>query len=130
MERWIGKHSEVLYSVMRIVMGLLFACHGAQKLFGVIGAKSPAADPLLIAAGIIEFSGGLLIALGIWTAYAAFIASGEMAVAYFRVHAPQGFWPIVNGGERAVLYCFAFLFIASKGPERFSIAALKRRRSR
>jgi putative oxidoreductase len=130
MERWAGRHSELLYSVMRLVVGLLFACHGAQKLFGAIGAKSPVADPLLIAAGVIEFFGGLLIALGLWTGYAAFIASGEMAVAYFRMHAPQGFWPIVNKGELAVLYCFVFLFIASKGPGRFSIAVMKTKRGR
>ena len=130
MEHWMGRHSELFYSAMRIVAGLLFACHGAQKLFGVIGAESPAADPLLIGAGIIEFFGGLLIALGLWIGYVAFIASGQMAVAYFKAHAPQGFWPIVNKGELAVLYCFVFLFIASKGSGRCSIAALKRKKSR
>jgi putative oxidoreductase len=128
MERCLGKISELLYSLMRIVIGLLFACHGAQKLFGMLGAKSPAADWLMTTAGIIEFFGGLLVAVGLWTGYAAFLASGQMAVAYFKAHAAYDFWPIVNNGELAVLYCFAFLYIASKGPGRLSVAALMKGR--
>jgi putative oxidoreductase len=106
--------------MMRFVVGLLFTCNGTRKLFGAFGGmgNSGEAAPLFSQmglAGTIEFSGGILIALGLLTGYAAFIASGEMAVAYFLGHFPQGFWPILNGGERAVFYCFAFLYIASRG---------------
>jgi putative oxidoreductase len=114
MDRWIGKYSEVLYAIMRIVIGLLFACHGAQKLFGVLGGNSNL-GALMTAAGIIEFFGGILMAIGFKAGYAGFIASGQMAAAYFMVHAKDGFWPIVNKGEPAVIYCFIFLYIASKG---------------
>lgn len=124
MDRWLGKDSEVLYAVMRVVVGLLFACHGAQKLFGVLGGQSQLSNPMLVAAGVIEFLGGGLVALGLWAGYAAFVASGLMAVAYFMVHASNGFWPIVNKGELAVLYCFVFLYVASRGSGRLSVNAL------
>jgi putative oxidoreductase len=128
MERWLERYAEALYAVMRVVVGLLFACHGAQKLFGVLGGQSQLANPKLFAAGIIECVGGGLVALGLWAGYAAFIASGEMAVAYFTTHALGGFWPIVNKGELAVLYCFVFLFIASRGSGRLSVDALVKKR--
>jgi putative oxidoreductase len=129
MERWLARFSEAIYSLMRFVIGVLFACHGAQKLFGAFGGEGPL-NPMLKTAGIIEFFGGCLIALGFAAGYAAFLASGEMAFAYFTVHAPGGFWPIANKGEFAVLYCFIFLYIASKGSGRFSLdALLKRNRS-
>jgi putative oxidoreductase len=124
MERWLGKYSEECYSVMRIIVGLLFACHGAQKLFGMFGGQGLSSDPLIITAAIIEFGAGILIALGLWAGYAGFIASGEMAVAYFKMHAPGGFWPIVNKGELAVFYCFVFLYIASRGSGRLSVDAI------
>lgn len=124
MNHWFGKYSEFFFGILRIVAGLLFACHGAQKLFGVLGAPGPVSDPLLVAAGIIEFFGGLLIAMGLEVGYVAFIASGEMACAYFKVHAVQGFWPIVNKGEPAVLFCFLFLYIAFRGAGRFSLDAV------
>ncbi len=123
MERWLGKYSELVYALLRVVVGLLFACHGAQKLLGMFGGQGLPSSPLLIAAGAIELVGGLLVALGLWAGYAAFITSGQMAVAYFMAHAPRGFWPIVNKGELAVLYCFVFLYIASKGSGRWSVAA-------
>ena len=110
-----------LYVVLRVIAGLLFACHGAQKLFGVfggVGAPPGATAPLFSLmglAGIIELVGGLLIAFGILTSLAAFIASGQMAAAYFLAHFPRGFWPIQNGGELAVLNCFLFLYIAAHG---------------
>jgi len=126
MERLLGKYSELLYGILRIVAGLLFACHGAQKLFGMFGG-SGASSSLMIAAGIIEFFGGALIAIGLWAGYAAFIASGQMAAAYFMMHASGGFWPIVNKGELAALYCFIFLYIASRGSGRLSIEALVRK---
>jgi putative oxidoreductase len=126
MERLLGKYSELLYGILRIVAGLLFACHGAQKLFGMFGGSGEPSS-LMIAAGIIELFGGVLIALGLWAGYAAFITSGQMAVAYFMMHASGGFWPIVNRGELAALYCFLFLYIASKGSGRLSIEALVRK---
>jgi putative oxidoreductase len=130
MDRWLGRYSELLYSVMRLVVGLLFAQHGAQKLFGVLGGQSQVSNPMMLAAGIIELGGGLLVALGLWASFAAFLASGQMAVAYFQVHAPASFWPIVNKGELAVLYCFVFLYIAAKGSGRWSVDALARGKAR
>jgi putative oxidoreductase len=124
MERWLGQYSDVLYALMRVVVGLLFACHGAQKLFGVLGGQSQLSNPMLVAAGIIEFLGGALVALGLWAGYAAFVASGQMAVAYFMVHASGGIWPIANKGELALLYCFVFLYVASRGSGRLSVDAL------
>jgi putative oxidoreductase len=124
MNRWLGRYSDVLYALMRVVVGFLFALHGAQKLFGVLGGQSQLSNPMMLAAGIIEFGGGLLVAVGLWASYAAFLASGQMAVAYFMVHAPAGFWPILNKGELAALYCFVFLFIASRGSGRWSVDAL------
>jgi putative oxidoreductase len=116
MERILGRFAPQLYALLRIVAGLLFACHGAQKLFGVLGGQQVPLASQVGLAGIIEFVGGLMIAVGFLTGFAAFIASGEMAVAYFVAHAPKGPWPIQNGGELAVLYCFLFLYIASRGP--------------
>jgi putative oxidoreductase len=117
----VGRYSEILYCVLRFIAGLLFACHGAQKLFGLFGGQVMTGKPLMLVAGIIEFAGGLLIALGLFTRIAAFVASGEMAVAYFMAHAPHGFWPIINKGELAVVYCFLFLFIAALGSGRYSL---------
>jgi putative oxidoreductase len=128
MERWLGKYSEMIYAILRIVMGLLFACHGAQKLLGMFGGLGVPLTPLIIAAGIIELFGGALVALGLWAGYAGFITSGQMAAAYFMMHSPGGFWPIVNKGELAVLYCFGFLYIASRGSGRMSVESLVRKR--
>jgi putative oxidoreductase len=115
MERVLGRFAPQLYALLRIVAGLLFACHGAQKLFGVLGGQQVTLVSQRGLAGVIEFVGGLMIAAGAFTGMAAFIASGEMAVAYFRAHAPRGLFPIQNGGELAVLYCFLFLYIAARG---------------
>jgi putative oxidoreductase len=115
MDRWLGTYAPYLYALMRIVLGVLFACHGAQKLFGVLGGTTDALFSLRGLAGIIECVGGVLVAVGFLTSYAAFIASGEMAAAYFIAHVPRGFWPIQNNGELAVMYCFSFLYIASQG---------------
>ena len=109
------------FAALRIVAGFLFACHGAQKLFGAFGGGSMVHDPLLLAAAVIEVVGGVLIILGLLTRFAAFIASGEMAIGYFMKHAPHGFFPIVNQGELAVLYCFVFLFIACHGGGKFAV---------
>ncbi len=122
-----GKLAGPIYGIMRIIVGLLFSCHGAQKLFGVLGGQGHAQGRMLVA-GIIEFGCGLLIALGLFGALAAFLASGEMAVAYFTAHAPQGLWPIVNRGELAVVYCFLFLYIAARGSGSLSVDALMGRK--
>jgi putative oxidoreductase len=106
---------------MRFVVSALYLCHGIQKIFGAMGARSIASDPLIIAAGWIELVAGSLIALGLGTRVAAFVASGQMAYAYFHVHAPEAFWPIMNQGELSVAYCFVFLYICLKGPGVFSI---------
>ena len=123
MDKWLGKYSSFLYALMRIISGILFACHGAQKLFGVLGGTKQT-EGMMLAAGVIEFVGGILIAVGLFTGYAAFIASGQMAAAYFMRHSSGGFWPIVNRGELAVLYCFVFLYIASRGSGILSLDAL------
>jgi putative oxidoreductase len=128
MDRWLGRHAERLYALLRIVAGLLFACHGAQKLFGALGGQAMTSNPMMLVAGIIEFGGGLLIALGLFASWAAFLASGQMAVAYFMVHAKGGFWPIINKGELAVVYCFLFLYIAARGSGPYSVDAAMRKR--
>ena len=120
-----------VYAAVRMVVGFLFACHGAQKLFGVPGGGGNVpvfglhgfhhASTSVIAAGVIEFGAGTLIAIGLLTHFAAFLASGEMAFAYFTVHAHGSFFPIVNKGELAVLYCFVFLYIAVRGVGRWGI---------
>lgn len=119
-----------LLSVLRIVTGFLFMLHGAQKLFG-FPAPMPGGGPplmsLLGVGGILEFFGGLLILLGLFTRPVAFILSGLMAVAYFMAHAPGGFWPLLNRGELAVLYCFIFLYLAAAGGGPWSVDRLWRR---
>jgi putative oxidoreductase len=125
MDKWLGKYSNVFYALLRIVAGVLFACRGAQKLFGVLGGQKQ--EGLLLVAGVIELVGGILIAVGLFAGFVAFIACGEMAVAYFKQHFPGGFWPVVNKGELAVLFCFIFLYIASRGSGILSIDALIRK---
>jgi putative oxidoreductase len=123
---FLAKWAEPLYAVLRIVSGFLFAFHGAQKLLGMFGGTKTS-DPLMVVAGILELGGGLLIALGLLTVPVAFLASGEMAVAYFKAHFPKAFWPIENGGELAALYCFVFLYIAARGPGIWSLDRMFRR---
>jgi putative oxidoreductase len=130
MERWLSKNSDFLYAVMRLMVGLLFACHGVQKLFGMLGGQSQVSNPVLLAAGIIELVGGGFVAIGLWTSYAAFLSSGEMAVAYFMAHAAKGLWPIQNKGELAVLYCLVFLYIASRGSGILSVEAAAKKKKR
>lgn len=116
MERFLGKYSPYIYALLRIVTGLLFAMHGSQKLFGIPGSKPPVPlASLMGVAGVIELVCGLMVALGLLAGYAAFIASGMMAVAYFMAHFPSHPLPIINQGEPAVLYCFVFLYIAARG---------------
>lgn len=135
MERFLGRYSEYLYALMRIFVGLAFSCNGARKLFGVFGGLDGAGAATQFPAqywfaGVIEFFGGVLVAIGLFTGYAAFIASGEMAVAYFLNHFPKGFWPILNTGELAVLYCFVFLYISSRGAVRWGLDNLFTSRGR
>ena len=127
MERFLGKYAPYLYAVLRIVAGLMFAMHGTQKLFSWPVPGPPQLNSMLLAAGIIEFACGLLIAIGFLTSYAALIASGQMAVAFFYQHFPRGVLPIVNQGELAVLYCFLFLYMAAQGSGPWSVDALLRR---
>jgi putative oxidoreductase len=117
----LARLSEPIYGLFRIVFGVLFAFHGAQKLLGLFGGQMQPVGTQLWGAGVIELVGGVLIAIGFLAGLAAFIASGEMAFAYFIAHAPKGTWPILNGGEVAILYCFAFLYIASRGSGALSI---------
>ena len=119
-------------SVLRIITALLFMEHGLMKLFHFPAPQPGAPDPLpamLLAAAWIEVVGGGLIALGLFTRAAAFICSGQMAVAYFMAHAPQGFYPALNMGEAAVLYCFIFLYLVFAGPGPWSLDALVRKRT-
>ena len=120
---FLNRWAEPVFCLLRVIAGLLFACHGADKIFGMFGGKIAAA-PLMQIGGWIELGCGVLIALGLFTRVAAFLASGMMAVAYFMAHAKGGFFPIVNHGEAAVLYCWLFLFIFFHGPGRWSIDAL------
>ncbi len=121
--RFLERFTEPLYAIFRIVFGMLFFSHGAQKVFGLGGEKAAATLPLV--AGWIELITGALIVIGLFAGVAAFIASGEMAVGYFMVHAPNGFWPVMNHGEAAVLYCFAFLYMAARGSGIWSVDAVR-----
>ena len=126
---FLAKYTEQLYAVLRIVSGFMFALHGVQKVFGLLGGTKAGA-PLFIAAGWIELVGGILIALGAFTPIVALICSGEMAVAYFKAHFPESPWPIVNQGELAALYCFLFLYMAARGSGIWSVDAALRRGKR
>jgi putative oxidoreductase len=127
-EKLLAGYAPQAYAVMRIVIGLLFFCHGLQKVFGLFGGVNGAAAPLLTLlgiAGLIELIAGALIAVGFAAGTAAFIASGQMAAAYFMGHFPAGFWPIQNDGELALLYCFVFLYMATRGSSIWSIDAAR-----
>ena len=128
MNRFLGKYSSYLYAILRIVAGLMFAMHGSQKLFGVPGNTPPMPFASLMGlAGIIELVGGLMIALGLFTSVAAFIASGLMAFAYFMAHfSANNPIPNINKGELAVVYCFLFLYIAAHGSGIWSIDSMRR----
>ncbi|MEA2239543.1 MAG: putative oxidoreductase [Thermoanaerobaculia bacterium] len=133
MAELIGRFSAQTFAILRIVSGLMFAMHGSQKLLqfppqsGAGGGGGM--PPMMMVAGIIELVCGLAIAVGFFTGIAAFLASGEMAVAYFTVHAHNGFWPIQNKGELAVLYCFLFLFVSAHGAGIWSLDNILRRRA-
>jgi putative oxidoreductase len=121
--RW----SPIFLSILRIVIGLLFMEHGSQKLFNFPPSPQPnegPMQPLMVVGAWMEFAGGLLVFLGLFTRPVAFLLSGEMAVAYFMFHANNSLYPILNRGEAAVIYCFIFLFLAIAGPGPWSIDAM------
>jgi putative oxidoreductase len=121
----------VARSLLRIVAGLMFTAHGAQKILGVLGGmggKTAEMFSLLWVAGILELAGGALIVLGLFTRSVAFVLCGEMAAAYFRAHAPRNVWPLLNGGEVAVLYCFIFLYLSFAGAGSLSLDRVLRRK--
>jgi putative oxidoreductase len=136
MERFLGRFSPQLYAVLRIVAGFAYLLHGTQKLFGTPAMPGPpggkaagSLPPLLMVAGVIETVCGLLILLGLLAGWAAFLASGEMAVAYFMQHFPRHPLPVANQGDPAVLFCFIFLYIASVGSGVWSLDSLLFRRA-
>src|SRR6185312_15789694 len=128
---WTGR----LLSVLRIVVGLMFMLHGTQKMFGF--PPNPQMRGMTFnlmsqmgLAGVLETFGGALIVLGLLTRPVAFLLAGEMAVAYFQAHFPRSFWPVLNGGEHTVLYCFIYLYLVVTGAGPFSVdAELQRRRT-
>jgi putative oxidoreductase len=123
----LGPFEPQVYALFRIVFGLLYAMHGTQKLFNwPVAGPRPLPALLKFAAGI-ELICGLLILIGLLGGLAAFLASGEMAGAYFMVHAKGGLWPIVNKGELAVLFCFAFLYVSAHGSGIWSVDSLRRK---
>jgi putative oxidoreductase len=118
----LNRFADPVYCIMRLIVGLMLACHGAQLVLGMFGPGSD--KPMMQVGGCIQLVGGFMVAFGLLTRLAAFILSGEMAVAYFMFHAKQNFFPILNKGELAVFYCWVFLFVFFYGPGRWSIDAM------
>lgn len=130
-----SRYAPQALSLLRIVSGLIFLAHGTQKFLGFPAGEAAGSgltlDSLGAFAGLIELASGLLITLGLFTRSAAFVASGTMAVAYWYVHAPQNFFPVNNGGDAAILYCFVFLYLVFAGAGPWSLdARLNARRPR
>ena len=131
----LNRFTDPVYSLMRLIVGLMFASHGGQLVLGMFGGMPGSNNPLSQTGGWIQLIGGFLIAFGLFTRISAFICSGEMAVAYFMFHVASAttpvakFFPIVNKGELAVFYCWVFLFICFYGPGRWSLDALIRKGS-
>ena len=129
MARFLRPFEGPIYGGFRVVFGLLFLCHGLAKIFGLFGgAPGEMPAPMLWAAGLIELIGGACVAAGLFTRWAAFLCSGQMAVAYFMHHQPAGLLPIENKGELAALYAWGFLFIAAHGPGAWSLDKVLNRR--
>src|SRR3954469_13203533 len=125
---WLSRGQPQLLALLRIVTGLLFLEHALSKFFAFpVPFPIHPLPPLLIAAGAVELVAGILVTLGLFTRVAAFVASGEMAVAYWMQHFPKSFWPIANMGEGAILFCFVFLYLAAAGPGAWSIDGARTR---
>lgn len=125
---WLSRWQPQLLALLRIVAGLLFLEHATQKFFAFpIPFPVQPLSPILVAAGVVELVAGILITIGLFTRLAAFLASGEMAIAYFMMHFPKGFWPAANKGEAAILFCFIFLYIAAAGPGAWSVDGARTR---
>ena len=126
---WLSRWQPYLLALLRIVTALLFLEHATQKFFAFpVPFPVQPLPPVLVAAGVIELVAGILVTIGLFTRLAAFIASGEMAIGYFMMHFPQGFWPAVNKGEAAILFCFIFFYLAAAGPGAWSIDSARMRR--
>lgn len=125
---WLQRYEPYLLALLRIVTGLLFLEHATQKFFAFpVPFPVHPLPTILVVAGVIELVAGFLVTIGLFTRLAAFIASGEMAIAYFMMHFPKGFWPPVNGGEGAILFCFIFLFLAVAGAGAWSVDSARTR---
>jgi putative oxidoreductase len=121
----LSRYADTVFCLLRLIVGLMFACHGGQKLLGFPpGGHGGEMDTLSLIGAWIELVGGFMVALGFLTRVAAFLTSGQMAVGYFMAHAQGGWFPIQNHGELAVLYCWVFLFVFFHGPGSWSIDAL------
>jgi putative oxidoreductase len=119
---FLNRYSSQILGITRIIVGLLFLEHGLMKLVGFPAAMGAGPlPPLMLAAGLIEVAGGGLVALGLFSRYAAFVCSGQMAFAYFIAHFPRGIYPAQNGGDGAILFCFIFLYLAAAGPGSFAV---------
>jgi putative oxidoreductase len=128
----LEKYTPYALAALRIATALIFMLHGTQKLFGFPAPPSSGLPPLLSLFGIgaiLELGGGLLILLGLWTRPVAFILSGEMAVAYWMFHAPRNLYPLLNGGDASILYCFVFFLLVFTGPGAFSLDQLRHGRA-
>jgi len=121
------RHVHWVHAALRVFAGAVYLQHGTQKLFGALGGHVATVGTLSWTGGIIETVAGTLIIAGLFTRVAAFIAAGEMAVAYFKFHAPRGFWPVMNHGETPVLLCFIFLYLAATGAGPLSLDYLRTR---
>jgi putative oxidoreductase len=129
MEEFCAKWQSHFLSVLRIMTGLLFLEHGTSKFLGFPHVeKVPDALSMAGISGIFELVGGVLIVLGLFTRPVAFLLSGNMAVAYFYAHAPRAFFPVLNGGDAAILYCFVFLYLVFAGPGPWSVDAMMKRK--
>jgi putative oxidoreductase len=118
----LGKYQPFALAALRVMTGLQYFEHGSQKLFNFpISAQPPALGALLLTAGVLEFAGGILLALGLFTRPVAFLLCGEMAIAYFMAHMPRAFFPINNGGDLAISFCFIFLYLVFAGPGAFAL---------
>lgn len=130
---FMARFEEGILALLRVVSGLMLVQHGVQKLFGWLVPPDRPAQPLELLsqrglAGVLEVFGGALLAIGLFTRPVAFVLSGLLAFAYFLSHAPDGFWPILNRGELAALYCFVFLYFSARGGGPYSVDALRERR--